>query len=74
MTEPRNDEVQPVKITLRDIYDIVVRLDRANANNRLNDHEERIRALEKQVWAWAGGAALAGGLIGQVFSLFMKGN
>lgn len=67
-------EVQPVRITLRDIYEVVVRLDRANAHNRLTDHEERIRALEKQVWAWAGGAALAGGLIGQVFSLFLKGN
>lgn len=74
MTEQKNDEVQPVKITLRDIYEVVVRLDRANAHNRLNDHEERIRALEKQVWAWAGGAALAGGLIGQVFSLIVKGN
>ena len=73
MTE-RNDDVQPVKITLRDIYEVVVRLDKANAHNRLNDHEERIRALEKQVWAWAGGAALAGGLIGQVFSLIVKGN
>lgn len=68
------NNVQPVKITLRDIYEVVVRLDRANAHNRLTDHEERIRALEKQVWAWAGGAALAGGLIGQVFSLIVKGN
>jgi hypothetical protein len=67
------DETQPVKVTLRDIYEVVVRLDRANAHNRLTDHEERIRALEKQVWAWAGGAALAGGLFGQVFSLFLKG-
>lgn len=72
MTEDKNDEVLPVKITLRDIYEVVVRLDRANAHNRLTDHEERIRALEKQVWAWAGGAALAGGLIGQVFSLIVK--
>lgn len=70
----QEENVQPVRITLRDIYEVVVRLDRANAHNRLTDHEERIRALEKQVWAWAGGAALAGGLIGQVFALFMKGN
>ena len=69
----QEESTQPVKITLRDIYEVVVRLDRANAHNRLTDHEERIRALEKQVWAWAGGAALAGGLIGQVFSLFLKG-
>lgn len=70
----QEENVQPVRITLRDIYEVVVRLDRANAHNRLNDHEERIRALEKQVFMWAGGAALAGGLIGQVFALFMKGN
>lgn len=74
MTEARSEDVQPVKITLRDIYEVVVRLDRANAHNRLTDHEERIRSLEKQVWAWAGGAALAGGLIGQVFALLVKGN
>lgn len=72
MTLPE-EGTQPVKITLRDIYEVVVRLDRANAHNRLTDHEQRIRALEKQVWAWAGGAALAGGLIGQAFSLFVKG-
>lgn len=69
MTPTSDDEsVAPVKITLKDIYVVVTRLERANAANRLDDHEIRLRALEKQVWAWAGGAALAGGLIGQVFN------
>lgn len=69
----KEDGVAPVKITLRDIYEVVVRLDKANANDRLNDHEDRIRALEKQVWAWAGGAALAGALIGQIVQFALKG-
>lgn len=63
----------PVEITLKDIYDIVVRLDKANADARLKDHEDRIRALERQVWAWAGGAALAGALVGQLIQFAMKG-
>jgi hypothetical protein len=63
----------PVRITLRDIYEVVVRLDKANASERLTDHEDRIRALERQVWAWAGGAALAGALIGQIVQFAMKG-
>jgi hypothetical protein len=63
----------PVRITLRDIYEVVVRLDKANANERLLDHEDRIRSLERQVWAWAGGAALAGALIGQIVQFALKG-
>lgn len=62
----------PVEITLKDVYDVVVRLDRANMPTRMDDHENRIRALEKYVWAWAGGAALAGGLIGQVLNVAVK--
>lgn len=68
-----DDEVQPVKITLRDIYEVVVRLDRQNISVRLSDHEDRIRALEKQVWLWSGGAALAGALAGTFLSIIMKG-
>jgi hypothetical protein len=63
---------EPIEITLKDIYEIVVRLDKANAADRLEDHEQRIRSLEKQVWAWAGGAALAGAFIGQAVSLAFK--
>jgi len=63
----------PVRITLRDIYEVVVRHDKANANERLLDHEDRIRSLERQVWAWAGGAALAGALIGQIVQFALKG-
>jgi hypothetical protein len=69
----RDEAEAPVRITLRDIYEVVVRLDKANASERLTDHEDRIRALERQVWAWAGGAALAGALIGQIVQFALKG-
>lgn len=54
----------PVEITLRDVYEIVVRLERANAHNRLEDHEARLRAIERQVFLWAGGASVVGATIG----------
>ncbi len=66
--------MDPVEITLKDVYDVVVRLDRANIPDRVDDHELRIRALEKYVWAWAGGAALTGGVIGQALNLAIGGN
>jgi hypothetical protein len=31
------------------------------------DHEGRLRALEKKIWAAAGAAAVLGGAIGQLF-------
>jgi hypothetical protein len=65
--------MDPVQITLKDVYDVVVRLDRANIPQRVDDHEKRIRALEKYVWAWAGGAALTGGVMGQFLNLAMGG-
>lgn len=69
-----DEELRPVQITLRDIYEVVIRLDKANIASRLSDHEDRIRSLERLVWAWAGGAALAGAFIGQLISFAVGGN
>lgn len=65
-----------VVVTLREIYDAVVRTERkvddvATSTTALTDdskdHEARIRAMEVQIWKWAGGAAALG--IGGGFGL-----
>jgi hypothetical protein len=61
------------EITLKDVYDIVLELKQTNARERLDDHELRIRSLERQLVWWSGAAAGIGAIIGSVLSLFMKG-
>lgn len=50
----------PVRITQREIYDLLVAIDKKldPLPARIEDHETRLRALERQVWRWAGVAAL----------------
>jgi hypothetical protein len=61
------------EITLKDVYDIVLELKQTNARERLDDHEVRIRSLERQLVWWSGATAGIGAIIGSVLSLFMKG-
>ena len=62
-------EDSSVRITLRDVYDVVqqTRDDVAEIKGHVNtqgdavkDHEERIRAVEKRVWALPSLAAIIG--------------
>ena len=61
------------EITLKDVYDIVLELKQTTARERLDDHEVRIRSLERLLVWWSGSAAGIGAIIGSVLSLFMKG-
>ncbi|WDS52047.1 membrane protein [Microbacterium phage Caron] len=49
---------------------VEVKLD--TALTRGDDHENRIRALERKVWLVAGAATVAGGLLGNLAPLITK--
>jgi len=50
---------------------IEVKLD--TAINRTDDHESRLRRLERAVWVATGAAAIAGGAIGEVLRQALGG-
>src|SRR5690606_31252021 len=61
------EEEDAVKVTLRDVYAIMLEVrdqvrDMHPLPSRIEDHETRIRSLERKVWAAAGAAAAAGGV------------
>lgn len=74
MTEKKPEQELVVQISLRDIYDTVVGIDKKvdPLVREVEDHEGRIRALERQVWAWVGAAGVIAGLAGALVSQFMK--
>ena len=69
MSAPAGSDVDSfVVVTNRDVYallqDVSRKLDPLPAS--VLDHETRIRALERKVWAAAGAAGLAGTLAGKL--------
>lgn len=64
---------QTVRITNREIYDAVVDLKErvSPLPDRVDDHEVRIRAIEKYLWIWIGASGLAGAGIASVVQSWM---
>ena len=60
---------------LRGLHDQLrdMRADVRTAINHSDDHESRIRALERKLWIAAGGAMVAGALVGAAVTLFIWG-
>lgn len=65
------------EITLKEVYDILVdvrndvtsiKSDLKNTSEDVKDHEGRLRALEKWIWAAAGAGMLGGAGLSQVFT------
>lgn len=63
-------EQEGVTITLATIYDKLLQVERKvdPVPATVQDHETRLRKLEMRVWMWLGGAAVAGGIVGQLGS------
>lgn len=73
------DQTNPapvVKVTLDSMYQLLLEI-RTDVNSMksnkdsIDDHEQRIRALEKWIWRASGLAALGGAGLGQVFAKFL---
>ena len=70
-----SDPLDPgVRITNREIYAVVVGLDKKldPIPGQVSDHEVRIRAIEKYLWIWIGAAGVLGAgasqVVGRIFT------
>lgn len=70
LTEPESPHV---KVTLDVIYGAVLEMKAqiAPIPNRVDDHEVRIRAIEKYLWIWIGASGLAGAGVASVIQSWM---
>jgi hypothetical protein len=61
-------------ITLREVYDVVLELktELASVPRMTEDHEIRIRDLERKVWSYSSISALLAVVISQVVSTLIK--
>lgn len=62
-----------VKVTLDVIYDAVLDMKQhfSPIPARVDDHEVRIRAIEKYLWIWIGASGLAGAGVASVVQSWM---
>lgn len=62
------------EITLREVYDIVqeLKFDLAHIPRIADDHEKRIRSLEKLTWSLSGVATLLGAALSQLVTFLLK--
>lgn len=67
-------EEPTARITLREVYDAVQALknELSNLPKVAEDHENRLRALEKRVWTFAGLATLFGAALAEFIQFVVK--
>ena len=70
---PPDVEGPHVKVTLDVIYDTLLTMQAqvAPLPARVDDHEVRIRAIEKYLWIWIGASGLAGAGVASVVQSWM---
>lgn len=62
------------RVTLKQVYDLALETKEAiiNLPERVNDHEIRIRAIEKYLWIWIGAAGGAGAGVVQIINAIVS--
>lgn len=62
------------EITLREVYDAVIELkyELAHTPKQVDDHEKRIRSLERLTWSLSGVATLLGAGLSQLITALTK--
>lgn len=65
---------QSTEITLREVYNAVIELkyELAHTPKQVEDHENRLRSLEKLVWGLSGVATILGASLSQLITLLVK--
>lgn len=73
-----NDDIDAkepsTRITLHAVYNLVLELkdDLTGLPRRVDDHEIRIRAIEKYLWVWIGAAGVGGAGLGQIINTLIN--
>lgn len=67
-------EEPSARITLREVYDAVnsLKAELSNLPKISEDHEDRIRELERKVWSFAGLATILGAGLAQLVTYLLK--
>lgn len=62
------------EITLREVYDAVIELkyELAHTPKQVDDHEKRIRSLERLIWSLSGIASLLGAALSQLINALIN--
>jgi hypothetical protein len=65
---------EPAEITLREVYDIVqeLKFELAHIPRIADDHEKRIRNLERLIWSLSGIATLLGAGLSQLITVMAQ--
>lgn len=67
-------EEPSARITLREVYDAVqsLKAELSSLPKIAEDHEDRIRELERRVWSFAGLATVLGAGLAQLITFLLK--
>ena len=73
MTSP-NDPTTSARITVREVYDAVqsLRQELQHTPRMVDDHEQRLRDLERKVWGAAGVATVLGAILSQLITMLVS--
>lgn len=68
------DNEPTTRVTLGAVYNLVLDLktELSGLPRRVDDHEVRIRAIEKYLWVWIGAAGVGGAGLGQVINTLLN--
>jgi hypothetical protein len=68
------NEEPATRVTLKQVYDLALETKEAiiNLPEKVNDHEIRIRAIEKYLWIWIGAAGGAGAGVTQLITAIIN--
>lgn len=63
-------EEPATRVTLSAVYSLVLELktELSGLPRKVDDHEIRIRAIEKYLWVWIGAAGVGGAGVGQIIN------
>jgi len=75
MSDDDSDSKEPsTRVTLHAVYTLLLDFkdEMTGLPRRVDDHEIRIRAIEKYLWVWIGAAGVGGAGLGQLINTIIN--